>query len=148
MLLWNELSKQKCSENVLRIIFKTYIYSVIYCLSCFASVPPALKNAYRLALFNFLGTVSILTPRMPIISLREQALWQLMPESCHCLNCTENHLIHYIVVCWKVKIILLPIILSMLYILVYSSHFKLFTLQNLVCYLLYDPVVSYFVIFA
>ena len=126
-------------KNVLKmcvVLFLKLIFTVQFiAYHVLPQFPRHWKMLIALLFLSFLGTVPILTPRISIISLREQALWQLMPESCHCLNCTENHVIHYIVVCWKVKIILLPIMLSMLYILVYSSHFKLFTLHNLVRYL-------------
>ena len=88
---------QKCSENVRRIIFKTYIYSAIYCLSCFASVPQALKNAYRFALFKFFGNcphintknINNITTRTSTMTVnaRVLSLPELHRKSCYSLHC-------------------------------------------------------------
>ena len=47
----------QCSETVRRYIFKTYIYSTLYCFSCDESIHQCIKNAFRYALFKFFGNI-------------------------------------------------------------------------------------------
>ena len=47
----------RCTEAVRRYIFKTYVYSSLYCFSCHDNIDQRIKTAYRFALLMFFGNI-------------------------------------------------------------------------------------------